>query len=120
MIKNILNLHALYTLHKRSLHKGMNNGIYEFLKWNTVDAKTKIESQKEIGLVLLGFVALYWISFPIIPFLDIPYKAAVITGLMIVGEILFLIAIALLGKEYWGKIKEWFSKIFRKMKLKEN
>ena len=32
MIKNILNLHALYTLLKRSLHKGMNNGIHEFLK----------------------------------------------------------------------------------------
>jgi len=32
MIKNILTLHALYTLLKRSLHKGMNNGIYEFLK----------------------------------------------------------------------------------------
>ncbi|ENX46299.1 hypothetical protein F886_01741 [Acinetobacter sp. NIPH 542] len=82
--------------------------------------KPKLNLKKKIGLVLLGFVALYWISFPIIPFLDIPYKAAVITGLMIVGEILFLIAIALLGKEYWGKIKEWCSKIFRKMKLKEN
>lgn len=82
--------------------------------------KPKLNLKKKIGLVLLGFVALYWISFPIIPFLDIPFKAAVITGLMIVGEILFLIAIALLGKEYWGKIKQWFSKIFRKMKLKEN
>ncbi|URM39725.1 MULTISPECIES: transporter suffix domain-containing protein [Acinetobacter] len=82
--------------------------------------KPKLNLKKKIGLVLLGFVALYWISFPILPILDIPYKAAVITGLMIVGEILFLIAIALLGKEYWGKIKQWFSKIFRKMKLKEN
>lgn len=82
--------------------------------------KPKLNLKKKIGLVLLGFVALYWISFPIIPFLDIPYKAAVITGLMIVGEILFLIAIALLGKEYWGTIKEWFSKIFRKIKPEEN
>lgn len=82
--------------------------------------KPKLNLKKKIGLALLGFVALYWISFPILSFLDIPYKAAVITGLMIVGEILFLIAIALLGKEYWGKIKQWFSKIFRKIKLKEN
>ncbi|MEA1230204.1 transporter suffix domain-containing protein [Acinetobacter sp. IRS14] len=68
--------------------------------------KPKLNLKKKIGLVLLGFVALYWISFPILPFLDIPYKAVVITGLMVLGEVLFLIAIALLGKEYWGKIKQ--------------
>lgn len=82
--------------------------------------RPQLNLKKKIGLVLLGFVALYWISFPILPFLDIPYKAAVITGLMVLGEILCLIAIALLGKEYWAKIKQWFSKVFRKVKPEEN
>ncbi|MEI1745696.1 transporter suffix domain-containing protein [Acinetobacter baumannii] len=82
--------------------------------------RPQLNLKKKIGLVLLGFVALHWISFPILPFLDIPYKAAVITGLMVLGDFLFLIAIALLSKEYWAKIKQWFSKVFRKVKPEEN
>jgi len=76
--------------------------------------RPQLNLKKRIGLVLLGFVALYWISFPILPFLDIPYKVAVITGLMVLGEVLFLIAIALLGKEYLAKIKQWFLKYLEK------
>ncbi|WP_249172873.1 hypothetical protein [Acinetobacter baumannii] len=39
---------------------------------------------------------------------------------MVLVDFLFLIAIALLSKEYWAKIKQWFSKVFRKVKPEEN
>ena len=42
---------------------------------------------------------LYWIAFPIIPFLNVPYKAAIIPGMIVLGEGLTLIVIALLGRE---------------------
>ncbi len=62
--------------------------------------------RKKTGLILLGFVLLYWIAVPILPFMDIPHKAWIISGLVVIGEIIFVIAIALLGKEYWGNIKK--------------
>ncbi|WP_414605168.1 transporter suffix domain-containing protein [Stenotrophomonas pavanii] len=61
--------------------------------------------KKKVGLVLLALVAAYWISFPFVALLDIPYKALIISSLVVLGEALFLIAVALLGKEYWGRIK---------------
>lgn len=63
--------------------------------------------KKKIGFVLLAVVLLYWIAFPIISFQDIPNKIAVLSVLAIAGEGLFVIAVALLGKEYWGEIKQW-------------
>ncbi|HEI9711335.1 TPA: transporter suffix domain-containing protein [Serratia marcescens] len=51
----------------------------------------------------------------VIPFLDIPYKIVVVSTLVVVGETLFVIAIALLGKEYWGQIKHWMQqKVFKR------
>lgn len=64
-----------------------------------------MSGRKKLGLVLLGVVVLYWIVVPVIPFLDLPYKAAIIPAMVVLGEGLTLIAIALLGKEYWGRIK---------------
>lgn len=62
--------------------------------------------RKKTGLILLGFVLLYWITVPILSFMDIPHKAWIISALVVIGEIIFVIAIALLGKEYWGNIKK--------------
>jgi len=62
--------------------------------------------RKKAGLVLLGVVLPYWILFPFLPFLDIPRKAILIPVAVVVGEALFLIAIALLGSEYRGRIKQ--------------
>lgn len=38
---------------------------------------------------------------------NIPHKAATISILVVGGEILFILAVAVLGKEYWGAIKQW-------------
>lgn len=74
--------------------------------------KSKLNLRKKIGFFLLAIVIAYWLAFPIIPFLDIPHKALIMTAMAIGGEILLLIVIALLGKEYWAKIKNGFKRLF--------
>lgn len=78
--------------------------------------------RKKTGLILLGFVLLYWIAVPILPFMDIPHKAWIVSGLVVIGEIIFVIAIALLGKEYWGNIKavSRFFKSKNNLKIERN
>ncbi|MBM9488496.1 efflux RND transporter permease subunit [Pseudomonas sp. ICBG1301] len=76
----------------------------------------KFSFKKKAGFGLLGLVFIYWLAFPIIPFLEIPNKIAVMSVLVVIGEVLFLIAIALLGKEYWEQIKQWTLFKLRKRK----
>ncbi|HGM6700046.1 TPA: efflux RND transporter permease subunit [Serratia marcescens] len=74
-----------------------------------------LSGRKKAGFSMLFVVLLYWLAFPVIPFLDIPYKIVVVSTLVVVGETLFVIAIALLGKEYWGQIKHWLrQKVFKR------
>lgn len=82
--------------------------------------KTKFNLRQKIGFILLAIVLVYWIAFPIVPFLDIPHKALVMTGMVIGGEILFLIVIALLGKESWQSIKNGIKRFFYSLNLKRN
>lgn len=71
--------------------------------------------RKKMGFGLLGVVLVYWLAFPFFPFMNIPHKVVIIPAIIIVGEVLFIIAIALLGKEYWQEIKKWIKKnIFRR------
>ncbi len=72
--------------------------------------------RKKIGIILLGIVLFCWIAVPILPFLNFPYKIIIIPTLLAIGEVLFVITLALLGKEYWQKIKNGFKSIFRKNK----
>lgn len=67
--------------------------------------KPKLSAKKKTGFILLGIVVLYWVAVPVLPFFNFPYKALTITIVLAGGEILFVITVALLGKEYWGKIK---------------
>lgn len=79
-----------------------------------------VPDRKKLGLCLLGVVVLYWIAFPILPFLDIPFKALVISVLVVVGELLTLAAIALLGKEYWGRIRQSARQLFCRSRKDHN
>lgn len=72
----------------------------------------QLNARKKLGFILLGLVLLCWIAAPILPFFNIPYKVSIIAAVVIIGEILFVITIALLGKEYWGQIKSKLSQIF--------
>ncbi len=73
-----------------------------------------MRAKRKIGLILLSIVIICWISVPILPFFDFPNKAIIITSLLVSGEVLFIITIALLGKEYWQKIKSGFKLIVKK------
>lgn len=71
-----------------------------------------LNTKKQLGFVLLAIVVMCWIAVPILPFFEFQYKAIVITAILIIGEILFVVTIALLGKEYWSKIKKGFIQVF--------
>lgn len=71
-------------------------------------------TRSRIGLILLGIVVLCWLAVPILPFISFPYKVIIITSLLVGGEILFVVTVALLGKEYWLKKKNGFKKLFIK------
>lgn len=68
--------------------------------------------RKASGYFLLGFSFLTWGAIAALPFFEISVgqAAALTTGLIIAGEASFLIGVALLGKEAWGKIKAVFGK----------
>ena len=74
----------------------------------------KSNFKKTLGFIFFGITLICWVGAPIIPFTDIPNKAIVTTTVVIVGEVFFVSAIALLGKEDWGKIKQWFKNLFSK------
>lgn len=74
--------------------------------------KGELDAKKKTGLILLVVVVFCWVVVPVLPFVEFPHKAIVITALLISGEILFVFTIALLGKEYWDKIKKRFSQTF--------
>ena len=69
-------------------------------------------------LFVLSFMA--WAAIAILPFLNLSMEmgAAIATALIVGGEIAFVLSIALLGKEFLGKIKSFFHKFnfFRKEK----
>ena len=69
-------------------------------------------------LFVLSFIA--WVAIAILPFLNLSIEmgAAIATALIVGGEIAFVLSIALLGKEFLGKIKSFFNKLnfFRKEK----
>lgn len=61
----------------------------------------------KLGVVLLMLYPILWVLVAIVPFISLPLaiKATVITTLIVVGEIIFLIGVALVGKEVVTKYK---------------
>ncbi len=64
-------------------------------------------NKKIIGFLVLGIACVIWVITPLIGFFNLTRKQITISVpiLILLGEVLFLIAIAFLGKEYWIKIK---------------
>jgi hypothetical protein len=73
-----------------------------------------------IGYFLFVISFLAWAAIAVLPFLNLSIEmgAAITTGLIFGSEIAFFLSIALLGKEFLGKIKSFFNKLnfFRKEK----
>jgi ABC-type xylose transport system permease subunit len=63
---------------------------------------------KTLGYGLIALSTLAWIAVFIVPFLDLSVGqiAAFITALIIFAEVTFYLAILLLGKPLWQKIKQ--------------
>lgn len=63
---------------------------------------------KPLGFSLIAISALAWIAVFIIPFLNFETLqiAGMITALIVFAEICFYLAILLLGKPFWNKLKQ--------------
>ena len=70
--------------------------------------KKTLSLTKALGFILIGLSALAWITVFIIPFLELEVLqiAGIIAALIIFAEICFFIAILLLGKPFWNKLKQ--------------
>jgi hypothetical protein len=69
--------------------------------------KTKIERFKILGFVLLSVSCILFILIPVVPWLGFTAGqiAGISAGLLIGGEILFYLSLAILGKSFYNKIK---------------
>ena len=68
--------------------------------------------KKVIGYFLFVLSFMAWAAIASLPFLNLSIEmgAAITTALIVGGEIAFVLSIALLGKEFLGKIKSFFDK----------
>ena len=66
-------------------------------------------NKKVFGFLALGIACLIWIITPFMGFFNLnnAQLAVYLSVLIVSGEVFFLIAIALLGKEYWTKVKDF-------------
>jgi hypothetical protein len=62
------------------------------------------------GYIILIVSCILFLLIPVVPFLGFKAAkaAAVSTGLLIAGEILFYLSIFILGKSFLEKIRSWF------------
>ena len=67
--------------------------------------------KKAIGYSLFAISFMAWAAIAILPFLNLTIEmaAAITTGLVVGGEVAFLLSIALLGKEFFAKIKDFLT-----------
>jgi hypothetical protein len=75
---------------------------------------------KTAGFIILAISCLSFLLILVIPWLGYPKGkvAGIITGLIIVGEVLFYLSLFILGRSYYDKIKSKL--IFWKSKSKDN
>jgi len=68
--------------------------------------------KKVIGYFLFVISFLAWAAIAVLPFLNLSIEmgAAITTGLIVGGEIAFVLSIVLLGKEFLEKFKNLFRK----------
>lgn len=63
---------------------------------------------KTIGYIILVISCTLFCLIPVVPWFDFSKSqiAGITTGLLIAGEILFYLSIAILGKSFYAKFKE--------------
>lgn len=75
-------------------------------------------NKKIIGFIVLGFACIIWIITPLVGFLNLSANqlSIYLPSLVVAGEVFFLMAITLLGKEYSVKIKEFIKSKWQNFK----
>jgi hypothetical protein len=68
--------------------------------------------RKALGYFFVVLSFLPWAAIAALPFFDISIgmAAGITTGLIVGAEVSFLLGLALLGKEAWGRLKAAFRK----------
>ncbi|WP_353145809.1 transporter suffix domain-containing protein [Chryseobacterium sp.] len=74
--------------------------------------KGKLSGKKILGFILLGMGILSCMVFLLLSFSDFPDKAATVILVLITGEVLFIISLALLGEGYWKSIRQSIMQFF--------
>ena len=66
---------------------------------------------KQLGFVLLILACLVWLTVVAVPLLPVTlaHKAAIVPGLLILGEIFFSIGALLVGKEVAQRYRHWLN-----------
>lgn len=69
------------------------------------------KNRKKLGIALFVISTLFWFMLFSLPFLPIKGKALVVTGTvcLIMGEVLFYLSVAVLGREVYLKYKDKFN-----------
>jgi len=69
--------------------------------------------KKIVGYFLFILSNIAWAAVATIPFLDLSIEmaATITTALVVGGEVAFLLSVALLGKEFLEKIKDYFKRV---------
>lgn len=66
---------------------------------------------KQLGVVLIIVSCLAWLAIAAVPLLQLPLtqKAAIVPGLLILGELLFWCGALLVGKEVAARYRHWLN-----------
>ncbi|MDY0394944.1 transporter suffix domain-containing protein [Virgibacillus halophilus] len=77
----------------------------------TKETKEKKSISYRFGIALLIIAVLCWLTVAITPFtpFSLTVKASIVTGSLIIGEILFWIGALLVGKEVVSKYKRYLN-----------
>ena len=80
--------------------------------------KSGREVLKITGYAILSVSCILFILIPVVPWVGFSVKASagIAAGLLIAGEILFYVSLAILGKSFLDKLKGWLK--FRKREKK--
>lgn len=73
----------------------------------------RLSIRKLLGYSLLAICALAWVAVVLVPFLDVSLSqgAAIVTGLIIVGEGAFMVGVVLLGKDIFNSVKALITRL---------
>ena len=96
----------------------IGNWRIKIANWQHITHKKMFEKyRRPLGYLLLFLSCVPWAAAFVVPFLDIDKTtiAIFLPTFIVAGELIFLSAIALLGKEIWEKIKTFFRNIFSKI-----